>query len=73
MTERKIRRMRALEHSNENTQELRSFKRSLLLAILTMIVLIIGVSIAVAVATTEKRVMAPGPIGSTESVSKPLA
>lgn len=62
-----------MEHSNENMKERRSFNKAVLLAVFALIALIIGISIAVAAATSEKRIMAPGPIGSTESVSKPLA
>lgn len=62
-----------MEHSSENTKERRSFNKTVLFAVLALLALIIGISIAVTSATSEKRIMAPGPIGSTDSVSKPLS
>jgi hypothetical protein len=61
-----------LEHSNENARNRRSFNKAVLLAVIALIALIIGVSIVIG-ASSEKRIMAPGPIGSTDSITKPLA
>lgn len=62
-----------METSSENKKEQSSFNKKVLLAVLALIALIIGISMAVASATSEKRIMAPGPIGSTDSISKPLS
>lgn len=70
-----------MEHSSENigdnlisekvTPQRRFNKRVLI--VVALIALVVGVSLAMAYSTSEKRVMAPGPIGSTDSISKPLA
>jgi hypothetical protein len=73
--------MRAVEHSSENigsdriSEEVkiqRSFNKKMLIAVLALVALIVGISIAVATGSSEQRIMAPGPIGSTDSIAQPV-
>jgi uncharacterized membrane protein YcjF (UPF0283 family) len=68
-------------HSNENSEDnriseavrsQRSFTKKMLIALMVLIVVIVGLTLAVSASSQEKRIMAPGPIGSTDSISKPV-
>lgn len=69
-----------MEHSNENTEEnriseevkvQRSFNKRMLIVVIALIVFI-GAAIYLSVSTSEPKIMAPGPLGSTNSVTQPL-
>lgn len=68
-----------MEHSNENIGEKQVpeevkdqsfFNIKVLIAAIALV--FIGVAIYLSVSTSEPRIMAPGPLGSTNSVTQPL-
>lgn len=70
-----------MEHSNGNigdsqfSEEIEkqySFTRKMLIAVIVLIVFI-GGAVYLSASTSETRIMAPGPLGSTDSITQPLA
>lgn len=68
-----------MEHSNENIGEKQvpeevkdqsSFNIKVLIAVIALV--FIGVAIYLSISTSEPIIMAPGPLGSTNSVTQPL-
>lgn len=71
-----------MEQSNETAEEqqisgdgkgLRSFNKSVLITVIALLFLIVGITLIISGLFVEKRIMAPGPIGSTDSITQPLA
>ena len=68
-----------MEHSNENilenqiseeVKDQRSFTIRILIAVIALV--FVGVAIYLSTTTSEPRIMAPGPTGSTDSITQPL-